>query len=157
MSIPKGIMNSNKYLGDRSILLAYRGSIAHGMYIPNSDPNSIDDKDIMGVCVPSVDYYFGIEHDFPFNGTQEIKKDEWDSQILGINLYKINKVLKDKEIAVVPGKVLSLGEFDKKNTVAAFQFSDTAKSKINKTGKAISIKELIKDNPKGKLVRIVGW
>jgi len=73
-----------------------------------------------------------------------------------VNLYKINKVLKDKEIAVVPGKVLSLGEFDKKNTVAAFQFSDTAKSKINKTGKAISIKELIKDNPKGKLVRIVG-
>jgi len=88
MSIPKGIMNSNKYLGDRSILLAYRGSIAHGMYIPNSDPNSIDDKDIMGVCVPSVDYYFGIEHDFPFNGTQEIKKDEWD-----IVIYEAKKFI----------------------------------------------------------------
>jgi len=73
-----------------------------------------------------------------------------------VNLYKINKVLRDKETAVVPGKVLSLGEFNKKNTVAAFQFSDAAKDKINKTGKAISIKELIKSNPKGKLVRIVG-
>lgn len=26
------------------ILLGYRGSIAHGTYIPQSDPNSINDK-----------------------------------------------------------------------------------------------------------------
>lgn len=73
-----------------------------------------------------------------------------------VNLYKIDKVLRDKETAVVPGKVLSLGEYSKKNTVAAYQFSEMAKEKINKTGKAISIQQLIKENPKGKLVRIVG-
>jgi len=73
-----------------------------------------------------------------------------------VNLYKIDKVLRNGETAVVPGKVLSLGEYSKKNTVAAFQFSNMAKEKINKTGKAISIQQLMKENPKGKKVRIVG-
>ena len=62
----------------------------------------------------------------------------------------------DKEIALVPGKVLSDGELTKKMTIAAFQFSKEAMNKINKKGKAITIKELIKENPKGKNVRIIG-
>jgi large subunit ribosomal protein L18e len=73
-----------------------------------------------------------------------------------VNLYTIEKVLRKDEIAIVPGKVLSLGEFTKKNTIASFQFSDMAKNKINKSGKAISIQQLMKENPKGKKVRIVG-
>ena len=73
-----------------------------------------------------------------------------------VNLYKIENVLRDGETAVVPGKVLSLGEYSKKNSIAAYQFSEAAKHKINKTGKAISIHQLIKENPKGKKVRIVG-
>ena len=36
-----------------TILMAYRGSIAHGMYTPSTDPDSIDDKDLMGVCLES--------------------------------------------------------------------------------------------------------
>ena len=32
-------------------LLAYRGSIAHAMYVPGSDPNSIDDIDLMGIVI----------------------------------------------------------------------------------------------------------
>ena len=74
-----------------------------------------------------------------------------------VNLYKIEKYTKDDETALIPGKVLSLGDFNKKITVAAYQFSNEAKEKINKTGKAISIQELIKKNPKGKKVRILGW
>ena len=73
-----------------------------------------------------------------------------------VNLYKIEKVLRKDETAVVPGKVLSLGEYTKKNSVAAYQFSDAAKEKINKTGKAISIHQLMKENPNGKRVRIIG-
>ena len=73
-----------------------------------------------------------------------------------VNLYKLNKYVKDSETAVVPGKVLSSGDFNKKIVVAAYQFSSSAREKINKTGKAISIKELIKENPKGKKVRIIG-
>ena len=72
------------------------------------------------------------------------------------NLYKINKYTREGEIALVPGKVLSLGNLDKKLTIAAYQFSNQAKQKINKIGKAISIKELIKQNPQGKKVRIIG-
>jgi len=44
------------------ILAGYRGSIAHGMYVPNSDPNSIDDKDLMGVTIAPLDTYFGLKH-----------------------------------------------------------------------------------------------
>ena len=73
-----------------------------------------------------------------------------------VNLYTINKYTRNNEIALVPGKVLSLGNFDKKITVAAYKFSKEAKDKINKSGKAISIKELIEENPKGKNVRIIG-
>lgn len=75
-----------------------------------------------------------------------------------VNLYRINKYTRDNEIALVPGKVLSLGELTKKITVAAYQFSDTAKEKINHAGKAISIKELVEKNPnpKGKRIRIIG-
>ena len=42
------------------VLVGYRGSIAHGMYLPNSDPNSIDDKDLMGVSLGPADIYIGL-------------------------------------------------------------------------------------------------
>jgi predicted nucleotidyltransferase len=70
--------NSHSALQDNLILLAYRGSIAHGMYIPQNNPDSIDDKDLMGICVPPIDYYFGTHSDFPTNGTKEIKDGIWD-------------------------------------------------------------------------------
>ena len=73
-----------------------------------------------------------------------------------INLYKIDQYARDGETVVVPGKVLSEGELNHKVNVAAWKFSGKAKEKINKKGKAISIKELIKENPKGKRVRIIG-
>lgn len=45
----------------QSIILAYRGSIAHGTYMPNSNPNSIDDKDILGIAIPNKEYTFGLK------------------------------------------------------------------------------------------------
>jgi len=75
-----------------------------------------------------------------------------------VNLYNINKAIRENEIALVPGKVLSLGELHKKVTVAAYQFSGNAREKINHVGKAISIRELLdkNPNPKGKRIRIIG-
>lgn len=73
-----------------------------------------------------------------------------------VNIYKINKYTRNDETAVVPGKVLSLGSLDKNIKIAAYQFSDAALKNINRVGKAISIQELIKENPKGKKVRIIG-
>jgi hypothetical protein len=43
-----------------AVLIAYRGSIAHNMYVPNTDPNSIDDIDLMGVYLAPKEYYIGL-------------------------------------------------------------------------------------------------
>ena len=72
------------------------------------------------------------------------------------NIYKIDKCTRNGETAIIPGKVLSMGELTKKITVAAYQFSENAEEKINAVGKAITIKQLMKENPKGKKVRIIG-
>jgi large subunit ribosomal protein L18e len=73
-----------------------------------------------------------------------------------VNIISIEKHVKDGETAVVPGKVLGVGELKRPITVAAFRFSAKAKEAINKNGKAISIAELLKSNPKGSKVRIIG-
>lgn len=73
-----------------------------------------------------------------------------------INLDKINNHLQNNETALIPGKVLSSGELTKKTSVAALSFSEKAKNKIKKSGgKCITIEELVKENPKGKNVRIL--
>jgi len=73
-----------------------------------------------------------------------------------VNVGKIVKYLKNGEIALVPGKVLGMGEAGKIE-VAAWKFSKTAKQKIEKAGgKCYSILELIEKNPKGSNVRIIG-
>jgi len=75
---------------------------------------------------------------------------------IAVNVGKIDKVVKEGEVIVVPGKVLGAGEIKKKVIVAAWRFSVTAKEKIEKAGgKAISIPELIDMNPKGSNVRII--
>ena len=70
-----------------------------------------------------------------------------------VNLEKIDRVVRDKEIALVPGKVLGNGSLQKNVKVAAFQFSESAKSKLKDY---CTIAELLNENPHGKKVRIVG-
>jgi predicted nucleotidyltransferase len=43
------------------ILEGYRGSRAHGTYIPQDDPNSIDDIDYLGIYVMPMNYYLGLQ------------------------------------------------------------------------------------------------
>lgn len=52
------------------ILVGYRGSIAHGMYVPSSDPRSIDDKDVMAVSIPGLAFY--VADKFVKPGTDEV-------------------------------------------------------------------------------------
>jgi large subunit ribosomal protein L18e len=74
-----------------------------------------------------------------------------------VNVYKIDKYAKDGETVLVPGKVLSVGELNKKVAVAAFTFSLEARKKIEEAnGKILTIQELIQQNPEGKNVRILG-
>jgi hypothetical protein len=56
------------------ISLCWRGSVAHGMYVPKSDPDSIDDKDLMGVYIGPVEHYFG----FGRKDVYEKWEGEWD-------------------------------------------------------------------------------
>lgn len=73
-----------------------------------------------------------------------------------VSVGKISRHSKPNETVIVPGKVLSSGEMEHKATVAAMNFSEQAREKINSNGKAISIEELMKQNPKAQKVRILG-
>ncbi|MFH1332608.1 MAG: 50S ribosomal protein L18e [archaeon] len=74
-----------------------------------------------------------------------------------VNLFTVSLHANDGETVVVPGKVLGEGFIEKPVTVAAFSFSESAKQKIIKAkGKVLSINDLMKSNPKGKNVRILG-
>lgn len=73
-----------------------------------------------------------------------------------VNLAKLQRLCKDGETIVVPGKVLSYGNLEKKLTIAAISFSKEALIKIEKSGgKAITISELVAKHPKGTKVRIM--
>jgi len=74
-----------------------------------------------------------------------------------VNLSKIDKYTKNDEIIIVPGKVLGSGDLNKKLTIAAYAFSEQALDKIKSNdSKALHIEELMKNNPKGSKVRIIG-
>jgi hypothetical protein len=60
-----------------AILLAYRGSIAHNMYVPASEPGSIDDVDLMGIVIAPPSFYLGLSK-WGSRGTQEHKEGQYD-------------------------------------------------------------------------------
>ena len=82
------VVGSDMGLQDWCILLGYRGSMAHGMYVPNTDPDSIDDIDLMGVCVLPLDYYFGLK-EYGSRGTREITRDPFD-----VVIYEVRKMIR---------------------------------------------------------------
>lgn len=74
-----------------------------------------------------------------------------------VNVYKINQYAQEGETILVPGKVLSLGDLQKKVNVAALAFSVQAAQKITAAkGRTMSIFQLLEENPQGKEVRILG-
>ncbi len=74
-----------------------------------------------------------------------------------VTLDRLNHTVQEKETALVPGKVLSTGRLTKKMDVAAWAFSDRSKEKIKEAGgSTLTIAELLKNNPEGKNIRIVG-
>jgi len=76
---------------------------------------------------------------------------------IAVNVSRLNRYTEKKETVVVPGKVIGTGKIDHPITVAAFSFSEKAKEKIKVArGKTISLLQLIKKNPKGSNVKIIG-
>lgn len=73
-----------------------------------------------------------------------------------VNIGKIVRHIRKGEIALVPGKVLGVGEA-KKIEVAAWKFSKSARQKIEKAGgRCYSLVEIVEKNPKGSNIRILG-
>ena len=65
--------------------------------------------------------------------------------------------VKDNDVIIVPGKVLGAGTLAHSLTVAAYQFSESSRKAIETAkGKCLSITDIVKNNPKGLKVRIIG-
>lgn len=76
--------------------------------------------------------------------------------MVNFNLEKINNKAKEGEIVIIPGKVLSQGDVDKKIKIIAFGFSKKAEEKLSKSKIKFShINEEIKINPTAKGIKIL--
>lgn len=74
-----------------------------------------------------------------------------------VNVGQIDKFAKDSDVIVVPGKVLGTGNLTHKITLCSFSISNSGAQKIlDSGGKILSFAELVKSNPTGKGVKIVG-
>ena len=73
-----------------------------------------------------------------------------------VNIEKLNYLTKEKDTAIVPGKILALGSLNHQIKVAAFSISESAKQKLKQSkSQFISIEELLRQNPQGKDVKII--
>lgn len=74
-----------------------------------------------------------------------------------VNVGQIDKFAKDSDVIVVPGKVLGTGNLTHKITLCSFSISNSGAQKIlDSGGKILSFAELVKSNPTGKGVKIIG-
>ncbi len=73
-----------------------------------------------------------------------------------VNLSKINRHTKANDTVIVAGKVLATGDLGHSVTVAAFNFSSQALSKIQAAGgKCLTIEKLMVEHPKGSGIKIL--
>ena len=74
-----------------------------------------------------------------------------------INVSQIDRLTKDGDVIVVPGKVLGTGGMSHKITLCSFSISNSGAQKILEPGgKILSYSELVKNHPTGKGVTIIG-
>lgn len=74
--IPKNI--KAEVFPENTILSAFRGSVAHNLFIP-SGPNSIDDVDLIGIYVAEPEYYVGLGRGKTHKKAYERFIGKWDS------------------------------------------------------------------------------
>lgn len=61
-------------LPDGLVFLGYRGSHSHGTYVAPSDPDGVDDVDLLGVFVAPIEHYLG----FGRKDTYEVWEGHYD-------------------------------------------------------------------------------
>ncbi len=73
-----------------------------------------------------------------------------------VNIAKLQRICKEGETVVIPGKLLGYGMLTKPLNVAVWKFSKQAEEKVKAAGgKVLTIEELIAQNPRGSGVRII--
>ncbi|WP_224268694.1 50S ribosomal protein L18e [Haloprofundus salinisoli] len=72
-----------------------------------------------------------------------------------VNLGRIERYAQEDETVVVPGKVLGSGVLQKNVTVAAVDFSGTARKKIEQVGDVLTLEQVAEQNPEGSNVRVI--
>ncbi len=72
-----------------------------------------------------------------------------------VNLGRIERYAREDETVVVPGKVLGSGVLQKDVTVAAVDFSGTARKKIDQVGDSTTLEQALENNPDGSNVRVI--
>ena len=73
-----------------------------------------------------------------------------------INVDQLDRLVKENEIICFPGKILGMGLINKKITIAALNFSSSAKAKIEAAGgTTLDIPKMLDKHPKGSGIRIV--
>jgi len=73
-----------------------------------------------------------------------------------INLYRLNKLTKDNDVVVIPGKILGAGTLDHPITISSLMVSELALTKLTESkSKHMSIEEMMKKYKKGSNVKIL--
>ncbi|HVL49469.1 MAG TPA: 50S ribosomal protein L18e [Candidatus Thermoplasmatota archaeon] len=99
----------------------------------------------------------GWDHEAPIWRDIALRLEKPTKRRVEVNLSRIDRSLREGETALVPGKLLAAGELTKRVDVAAYAFSEAARAKITAAGgKCLTYDELMKANPSGTKVRIVG-
>ncbi|MDX1535139.1 MAG: 50S ribosomal protein L18e [Thermoplasmata archaeon] len=74
-----------------------------------------------------------------------------------VNLSRLERHASDGEVLVIPGKLLGTGRLTKALWISAFQSSAAAQSRVEAAGgQLVDLRELVKENPRGSGVRIMG-
>jgi large subunit ribosomal protein L18e len=73
-----------------------------------------------------------------------------------INLYRLNKLTKENDVVVVPGKILGAGTLDHPITVSSLMVSELALTKLTESkSNHMSIEQMMKKYKKGSNVKIL--
>ena len=72
-----------------------------------------------------------------------------------VNLGRIERYAQEDETVIVPGKVLGSGVLEKNVTVAAVDFSSSARKKIEQVGDTVTLEQIAEQNPDGSNVRVI--
>lgn len=73
-----------------------------------------------------------------------------------INLYRLNKLTKENDIVVIPGKILGSGTLDHSITVSSLMVSELAQKKLAESkSKHMTIEEMVKKHKKGSNIKIL--